>query len=73
MPGQIVRPARRSATRQIGGTSEDHTTNFTYSYRHQAAVRQRADAERDVDLLLNRLSTRSVSTWMTTTVARTFA
>lgn len=52
MPGQILGRARRSASREIRGTGADHAVKSADPDRNHATVRQRADAEPDIDLLL---------------------
>src|ERR1700744_4267543 len=52
MSRQVVWGVRRSVSRQIGGTCANHAAKRTDPYRHHAAVRQRADAQPDVNLFL---------------------
>ena len=57
----IVRAARCSAGCEIGGTGADHAANRTDPYHHHAAVRQRPDAQPDINVLLNSASGRLAS------------
>src|SRR5262249_24236181 len=52
MTGQILWRARRSPSRQIGRTRADYSARRADPYRDQAAVRQRANTQSDIDLLL---------------------
>ena len=56
MAGEIVGRRRSAARGQIGGTGADHAPDRPQARGEQAAVRQRADAQRDIDLIVHKMS-----------------